>query len=91
MQIQLTSEITSTYSTTSVIIDLFYTLYTYNRHLRYLDKEINILNDKKYIKNYAHVYFRKTKQTRSFNNYCGIWADISRNAYWEILLQEYEV
>ena len=56
MQIQLLSEITSPYSTTSVISDLFYTSYTYNRHLGALDKEILILNDKKYIKNYAHAY-----------------------------------
>ena len=46
VQIQLTSEITSPYSTTSVISDLFYTSYTYNRHLRDLDKEISIRNTK---------------------------------------------
>ena len=56
MQIQLSSEIAMPYSTTSVISDLFYTWYTYNRHLRDFDKEISILNDKKYIKNYAHAY-----------------------------------
>ena len=56
MQIQLSSEITTPYSTMSVISGLFYTSYIYNRHLRDLDKEICILNDKKYIKNYAHAY-----------------------------------
>ena len=53
MQIQLSSEITSPYSMTSVISDLFYTC---NRHLRDLDREVRNLNEKIYIKNYAHAY-----------------------------------
>ena len=56
VQIQLSSEITSQYSTTSVVSVLFYTYYTYNRHLRDLDKDIRIMNDKNYIKNCVHAY-----------------------------------
>ena len=53
------SEITSPFSTISVISGLFYTRYTYTRQLRDLDKEISILNDKKYIKAYV-TRFAKT-------------------------------
>ena len=48
MQIQQSSEITSPFSTMSIISG-------YARHLRDLDKEIRNLNDKKYSKNYAHA------------------------------------
>ena len=53
MQIQLSSEITLSLSTTSVLSGLFHTLYFYIRHLRDLDKEIRILNDKKYLRTRA--------------------------------------
>ena len=39
----------------SVISSLFYTWYTYNRQLRYLDEK-KIFYDKKCIKKYAHAY-----------------------------------
>ena len=71
MQIQLTSEITWPYSTTSVISGLFYTSYS-----PVVSQDASIL---------ARISGSHNTQkiTRSRR---GIWADIPRYAYREILL-----
>ena len=72
MQIQLTSEITWPYSTTSVISGLCYTSYSFY---------INIII--KYTHDYATHMLPREKITKPWNNFHGIWADISRYAYRE--------
>ena len=72
MQIQLTSEITKPYSTTSVISGLFYTSYSFY---------INITM--KYTHDYAMRMPTENKITKPWNNFHGIWADISCYAYRE--------
>ena len=74
MQIQLTSEITWPYSTTSVISGLFYTSYS-----PVVSQDAAILariSDSQWLRNTQKI-------TRSRR---GIWADIPRYAYREILL-----
>ena len=61
MQIQLTSEITEPYSTTSVINGLFYTSYSFN---------INITM--KYTLDYATCMPTKEKINKPWNNFHGI-------------------
>ena len=74
MQIQLTSEITWPYSTTSVISGLFYTSYS-----PVVSQDASILARIMVVNDYA----TRKKITRSRR---GIWADIPRYAYREILL-----
>ena len=74
MQIQLTSEITYPYSTMSVISGLFYTSYSHY---------INITM--KYTHDYATRMPTREKITNPWNNFHGIWADISRYAYREYI------
>ena len=71
MQIQLTSEISWPYSTTSVISGLFYT--SYSPVVSQDGSASVVVND----------YATRKKITRSRR---GIWADIPRYAYREILL-----
>ena len=70
MQIQLTSEIPWPYSTTSVISGLFYTSYS-----PVVSQDAAIL---------ARINVRNTQKITKSRR--GIWADIPRYAYREILL-----
>ena len=81
MQIQLTREITEPYSTTSVISGLFYTSYFFNININVKYTLTTLLACQ--LEKITMSLEKITKLRR------GIWADIPRYAYREILLTSY--